>query len=263
MLCRLWQWKLLSDHRAVTSSRPGKQLLHTMENSTDSMSEKDYKVLVDQCLEMCSALKDKGCKFSLSLRLGSSFNFSLSSEGCSPEATQRPKRRSPCFLKRQNLRRAAFLQRKQASKAEKLPLADEATSTGHDNKVCMQGGADFLDKKIASSRQTAAVEDKTVDKDRPLDLNPNPSYPRASIGSVESDSSEEDTVFYQHLFRTKYCASKLTVDSGGYPVGNSRQGSNCEVCQQTIVDKEWRRFPAQCEKCLPRMYARNNRYPVV
>ena len=235
------QYELLSDHRAGISSRPGKQLPHTMENSTDSMSEKDYKVLVDQCLEMCSALKDKGCKFSLSLRLGSSFNFSLSSEGCSPEATQRPKRRSPCYLKRQILRRTAFLQRK-----NKLPLADEATSTGHDNKVCMQGGADFLDKKIASSRQTAAVEDKTVDKDRPLDLNPNPSYPRASIGSVESDSSEGDT-----------------VDSGGYPVGSPRQGSNCKVCQQTIVDKKWRRFPAQCEKCLPEMYARNNKYPVV
>jgi len=232
---------LLSDHRADTSSRPGKQLLHTMENSTDSMSEKDYKVLVDQCLEMCSALKDKGCKFSLSLRLGSSFNFSLSSEGCSPEATQRPKRRSPCYLKRQILRRTAFLERK-----NKLPLADEATSTGNNNKACKQGGADFLDKKMVSSRQTTAVEDKTVDKDRPLDLNPNPSYPRASIGSVESDSSEEDT-----------------VDSGGYPVGNSRQGSNCEVCQQTIVDKKWRRFPAQCEKCLPSMYVRHNRYPVV
>ena len=232
---------MLSDHRADTSSRSGKQLQHTMENSTDSMSEKDYKVLVEQCLEMCSALKDKGCKFSLSLRLGSSFNFSLSSEGCSPEATPKPRRRSPCYLKRQNLRKAAFLERK-----KKLPLADEATTTGHDYKVCKQGGADFLDKKMASSRQTAAVEDKTVDKDCPLDLNPNPSYPRASVGSVESDSSEEDT-----------------VDYGGYPVGNSRQGSNCDVCQQTIVDKKWRRFPAQCEKCLPRTYVRNNRYPVV
>ena len=230
----------IGDHRADTSSRPGKQLLHTMENSTDSMSEKDYKVLVDQCLEMCSALKDKGCKFSLSLRLGSSFNFSLSSEGCSPEATQRPKRRSPCYLKRQIRRRTAFLERN-----KKLPLADEATSTGNDNKACTQGGADFLDKKMASSGQTAAVEDKTVDKDRPLDLNPNPSYPRASIGSVESDSSEEVTVDW------------------GCPVGNSRQGSNCEVCQQIIVDKKWRRFPAHCEKCLPRSIARNNRYPVV
>ena len=233
--------ELLSDHRAGISSRPGKQLPHTMENSTDSMSEKDYKVLVDQCLEMCSALKDKGCKFSLSLRLGSSFNFSLSSEGCSPEATQRPKRRSPCYLKRQILRRTAFLQRK-----NKLPLADEATSTGNDNKACTQGGADFLNKKMASSEQTAAVEDKTVDKNCPLDLNPKPSLPRASVGSVESDSSEEDT-----------------VDFGGNPVGNSRQGSNCEVCQQTIVDKKWRSFPAQCEKCVPRTHARNNRYPVV
>ena len=120
-----------------------------MENSTDSMSDLDYKSLVNQCLEMCSALKDKGCKFSLSLRLGSSFNFSLSSEGCSPpEATQKP-RRSPSYLRRQTLRRAAFLERK-----KKLPLAEETASTGNDNNVCRQEGSDLLDKKVASSGQT-------------------------------------------------------------------------------------------------------------
>ena len=103
-------------------------------------------------------MKDKGCKFSLSLRLGSSFNFSLSSEGCSPEATQRT-RRSPSYLRRQTLRRAAFLERK-----KKLPLAEETASTGNDNNVCRQGGSDLLDKKVASSGQTAQKEDKTVDQ---------------------------------------------------------------------------------------------------
>ena len=106
----------------------------------------DCKSLVTQCLEICSALKDKGCKFSLSLRLGSSFNFSLSSEGCSPEATQRT-RRSPSYLRRQTLRRAAFLERK-----KKPPLANEAASTRRDNKDCRQGGVDLLEKKTASSR---------------------------------------------------------------------------------------------------------------
>ena len=160
-----------------------------MENSTDSMSDLDYKSLVNQCLEMCSALKDKGCKFSLSLRLGSSFNFSLSSEGCSPpEATQKP-RRSPSYLRRQTLRRAAFLERK-----KKPPLAEETASTGNDNNVCRQGGSDLLDKKVASSGQTAQKEDETVDKDCPLNLNPTPSYPRESVESVETDDSIEITV---------------------------------------------------------------------
>ena len=111
-------WKAFSFNSAAAeltiAHGPSKQLQHTMENSTDSMSDKDYKSLVNQCLEMCS-----GCKFSLSLRLGSSFNFSLSSEGCSPETAKRP-RRAPSYLRRQNRRRAAFLERK-----KKLPLADE------------------------------------------------------------------------------------------------------------------------------------------
>ena len=165
---------------------PIKQLHSTMENSTDSNCDIDCKSLVTQCLEICSALKDKGCKFSLSLRLGSSFNFSLSSEGCSPEATKRT-RRSPSYLRRQTLRRAAFLERK-----KKLPLAEETASTGNDNNVCRQGGADLLDKKVASSGQTAQKEDETVGKDCPLNLNPTPSHPRESVESVESD--DEDTV---------------------------------------------------------------------
>ena len=211
----------------------GKQLQHTMENSTDSMSDLDYKSLVNHCLEICSALKDKGCKFSLSLRLGSVLNFSLSSEGCNPEATKRI-RRSPSYLRRQIRRRAAFLERK-----KKLPLAEETASTGNDNNVCRQEGSDLLDKKVASSGQTAQKEDETVDKDCPLNLNPTPSYPRESVESVETDDlSEEDT-----------------VDSRGRPVGYPRRGSSCEVCQQTIVDKYWRHYPAQCKNCWPKNFS--------
>ena len=134
------------------------------------------------------------------------------------------------YLCRQTLRRAAFLERK-----KKLPLAEETASTGYDNNVCRQGGADLLDKKVDSSGQTAQKEDETVDTDKycPLNLNPTPSHPRESVESVESDDlSEEDT-----------------VDRKGHPVGNPRTGSNCEVCQQIIVQKYWRHYPAQCEKC--------------
>ena len=81
-------------------------------------------------------------------------------------------RRGPSYLRRQNLRRAAFLERKK----KKLPLADETAKTGYDNKVCRQGGgADLLeDKKTASSRQTVQKEDEIVDNDCPLSLDPIP-----------------------------------------------------------------------------------------
>ena len=158
-----------------------------MENPTDSICDTDYKSLVNQCLEICSALKDKGCKFSLSLRLGSSFNFSLSSEGCSPEATKKT-RRSPSYLRRQTRRRAAFLERK-----KKLPLADVVTPTTHNNQGCRQGGVTLLDKKTASSWQTAASEVETVvDNDCSVDLNPNPTHPRGSAESMESIDSDEN-----------------------------------------------------------------------
>ena len=157
-----------------------------MENPTGAICDTDYKSLINQCLEICSALKDKGCKFSLSLRLGSSFNFSLSSEGCSPEATKKT-RRSPSYLRRQTRRRAAFLERK-----KKLPLADVVTPTTHNNQVCRQGGATLLDKKTTSSWQMDASEVETVvDKDCSLDLNPNPTLPR---GSDESMMESHDSI---------------------------------------------------------------------
>ena len=146
------------------------------------MSDLDYKSLVNQCLEMCSALKDKGCKFSLSLRLGSSFNFSLSSEGCSPpEATQKP-RRSPSYLRRQTLRRAAFLERK-----KKPPLAEETASTGNDNNVCRQEGSDLLDKKVASSGQTAQPPPP------PPPLPPPPAVPTRRLVTVTKDRASRSS----------------------------------------------------------------------
>ena len=173
-----------------------------MESPTDSTCDTDYKSLVNQCLEICSALKDKGCKFSLSLRLGSSFNFSLSSEGCSPEATKRP-RRSPSYLRRQNRRRAAFLERK-----KKLPLADEVTPTTYDNQVCRQGGADLLDKKTASSGQTSAMEVETAPQ-------PKPGRGQGSLGKhlLHRDRRSRSWPVFKH----PSCRSR-----GGYVCSSSR-----------------------------------------
>ena len=201
-----------------------------MENSTDSMSEKDYKSLVNQCFEICSALKDKGCKFSLSLRLGSSFNFSLASEGCSPEATKRT-RRSPSYLRRQNRRRAAFLERK-----NKLPLADEVTPTTYNNnQVCRKGGADLLDKKTASAGQTSATEVETaVDNDCSLNLNPNPTYPRVSDESMESNDSSENV----------FDSEPNQVDENG----KFKTTVPCNRCRQPKAELWWR-GQTVCEPC--------------
>ena len=203
-----------------------------MENSTNFICDTDYKSLVNQCFEICSALKDKGCKFSLSLRLGSSFNLSLSSGGPSPEATKRT-RRSPSYLRRQTRRRAAFLARK-----EKHPLAEVVTPN---NQACRQGGATLLDKKTASPWQTAAPEDETVvDKDCSLDLNPNPTYPRGSAESMETDGSDEN------VFDSK---SNQVNDNGKFkrplhnplvnPAGQFKITVPCDRCQQSEVTRWW------------------------
>ena len=236
-----------------------------MENPTGAICDTDYKSLINQCLEICSALKDKGCKFSLSLRLGSSFNFSLSSEGCSPEATKKT-RRSPSYLRRQTRRRAAFLERK-----KKLPLADVVTPTTHNNQACRQGGATLLDKKTASSWQTAVSEvEIVVDNDCSLDLNPNPTHPREPDDSLESvDSGEETKVKFLlaeecthatieaeyrkwEADRRHLMPGYLSIDDKfrlGYMEHYAKQGSNCETCQQTIDDKKRRYYPHLCERC--------------
>ena len=212
-----------------------------MENPTDSICDTDYKSLVNQCLEICSALKDKGCKFSLSLRLGLSFNLSLSSEGPSPEATKRT-RRSPSYLRRQTRRRAAFLARK-----EKHPLAEVVTPN---NQACRQGGATLLDKKTASSWQTATSEGETVvDNNCSLDLNPNPTLPRGPDESMESHDSIEnvcENVFDKRRGAPLPKAERAAMEAIEIRIrqrdgeGYAKQGSNCEDCQQIIVDKRLR-----------------------
>ena len=227
--------QLLAGCRAGTSSRPTEQLTNTMEVSTDAISDREQKSLVKQCFEICSTLTDKGFKFSFSLKLGSSFNFSLSSEECSPKAKPRTRsRRPPAFYRRQIRRRAAFLEKK-----EKLTVPEEAVSEN------------LLDKKV----------DSKVDNNTPLNLNPRAIYPR---GSVESVEQEEDLDKTKMETGTDFDAiQQEDTVIGGFPVGNTRLGSNCEMCQQTIVDKGWRHFPAQCGKCWIRTLSRNDRYSVV
>ena len=220
------------DHRADTSSRPGKQLPHTMENSTDSKCEKDYKSLVKQCFEFCSSLEDKGCKFSFSLRQGrASISCCQVKDALQPH--KEPGEGHPIFvvkisdrLPSWKGRRKSFLWQMRRQKQEE------------------QGGADLLeDKKTASSGQTVQKEDETVT----MTMTAHWTWIRfhRTQESLESDLSEEDTVIE------------------GHPVRNSKQGSRCEVCQQIIAEKMWRHYPAQCGSCWARSLALKSTFRVV
>ena len=85
------------------------------------ISKDSDQSLVKKCFEFCSALTDRGCSYSFSLKLGQSFNFSLKSEkGAPPKA--KPKR-SPSYLRRQLRRKEEFLKKRSRSSPENVEAA--------------------------------------------------------------------------------------------------------------------------------------------
>ena len=110
------------------------------------------------CLNFCSTLRDRGCKYSFSLKLGHGFDFSLASEECPPKQA---KKRSPSYRRRQERRRADYLQKQSKSSHDK-----EATASGSPN------------------------QDRTTAEAEQLNLCPTPVHTRYSIGSM--DSEEDD-----------------------------------------------------------------------
>ena len=212
-----------------------------------STKNSGYESLFDRCSSLCSELVKQGCKFSFSLKLEESFSFTLSSEKAVPRGTRK---RPPSYQRRQLRRKTELLQRRTEFRRTNEAAEDI------DNDGRRQEEADLLDKKMVSSRQTA-----TEDNNTPLNLNPRAIYPR---GSVESVEQEEDLDKTKMETGTDFDAiQQEDTVIGGFPVGNTRLGSNCEMCQQTIVDKGWRHFPAQCGKCWIRTLNRNDRYSVV
>ena len=217
-----------------------------------STKNSGYESLFDRCSSLCSELVKQGCKFSFSLKLEESFSFTLSSEKAVPKGTRK---RPPSYQRRQHRRKTELLQRRTEFRRTNEAAEDI------DNDGRRQEEADLLDKKMASSRQMAKKVDSTVDNNTPLNLNPRAIYPR---GSVESVEQEEDLDKTKMETGTDFDAiQQEDTVIGGFPVGNTRLGSNCEMCQQTIVDKGWRHFPAQCGKCWIRTLNRNDRYSVV
>ena len=74
--------------------------------------------LAHQCLALCQTLASQGRTFSLSLTAGSSFIFSMESNGIAVPAQVVKKKSSPSTLRRNAKRRELFLKRKLASSVE-------------------------------------------------------------------------------------------------------------------------------------------------
>ena len=74
--------------------------------------------LAHQCLALCQTLASQGRTFSLSLTAGSSFIFSMESNGIAVPAQVVKKKSSPSTLRRNAKRRELFLKRKFESSVE-------------------------------------------------------------------------------------------------------------------------------------------------
>ena len=73
--------------------------------------------LAQQCLALCQTLASQGRTFSLSLTAGSSFSFSMESNGVAITAQKVKKKSSPSTLRRNARRREIFLRKKLEMKA--------------------------------------------------------------------------------------------------------------------------------------------------
>ena len=179
---------------------------------------------------MCATLKETGSKFSFALKLDSGFNFSLTSggvPGSSPKAKTK-RHRSGSYLRRQARRRAAFLERK-----KKHLLEEEVTATRQDNNVCVEEAGDVLNKNIASSMQTYAKEDETVEGDRPLDLNPKPHYPEEPV--VDNNCSLNlDPV--PTWFQRRHTEESLESDK---ETEMSQEADDSSCREEYAADKGW------------------------
>ena len=143
-----------------------------------STKNSGYESLFDRCSSLCSELVKQGCKFSFSLKLEESFSFTLSSEKAVPRGTRK---RPPSYQRRQHRRKTELLQRRTEFRRTNEAAEDI------DNDGRRQEGADLLDKKMVSSRQTA-----TEDNNTPLNLNPRAIYPRGSAGSVDTEDDFDE-----------------------------------------------------------------------
>ena len=141
-----------------------------------STKNSGYESLFDRCSSLCSELVKQGCKFSFSLKLEESFSFTLSSEKAVPRGTRK---RPPSYQRRQLRRKTELLQRRTEFRRTNEAAEDI------DNDGRRQEGADLLDKKMVSSRQTATEENNSS-----LDLGPY--LVRGLVGDSNESEKESD-----------------------------------------------------------------------
>ena len=98
--------------------------MNAMENETSSLASK--------CLDLCQTLASQGQAFTFSLTIGSTFNFSMTtdSQDSPAPAAQGEKRKSPSTRRRDARRRKEFLRKKsQLPSSARQPVKDSTDVT--------------------------------------------------------------------------------------------------------------------------------------
>ena len=102
----------------------------------------DNSNLASQCMAFCQALASKGQIFSFTLKVGSSFAFSLDTRGNGTSSLTK-KRKSPSTRRRNARRRAEFLAKKRESSTEKSTPEKVARPVKAKEFKCDQCDKDF------------------------------------------------------------------------------------------------------------------------
>ena len=236
--------------------------------------------LVEKCFAFCTALEDRGCSYSFSLRLGQSFNFSLKSEKV---ASPKPKpKRSPSYLRRQIRRRQDFLQKKSVpsprnidavprhnqpsqsedAAVENLSPRPEGSVESGDYDAIQQWASDGIrDDRSPTEGVNVTSDNIEAGSNTPLNLCPKPVYPKKSEGSVDTDEMEEEIPRMipdrsswakpllsdrRHSILTKYGEELVVFAPPGVPYS--------EIARAIKTPVDWKHMRPTSSKCTKWVY---------
>ena len=135
--------------------------------------------LVSQCLELCQVLAEKGQPFTISINLGSTFNFSLDTRG-DPVVAKKKKKPSPSRLRRNQKRKEEFLKRKSEISTEtfKCDQCGNIFNTNNGLKIhvgkthkkveVIRSASEELSPKLPSLKEVPREEQLTSPPSNPL-----------------------------------------------------------------------------------------------
>ena len=121
----------------------------------------DDSSLASQCLAFCQALASQGKAFSFSLKINSSFSFSLDTRGGNALAPKTRKKISPSTQRRNARRRNEFLKKKQDSilsvnASSPTPGATSTSSTSATSSTSLQSIA-TLEANMSSGKDDSGL----------------------------------------------------------------------------------------------------------